>query len=105
MRESGDDGLLQRWMTGTSCLVHWYRNRGIRLSSLRDTSRAYHGEEGQYKDAVWHHWTGLMRLDHSEKGSIMRHTRPGDAATHDHSSVAPRFVEAGVTLANVHSKA
>ena len=37
----------------------------------------------------------LMRLDHSEKGSIMRHTRLGDAATHDHSSVAPRFVEAG----------
>ena len=48
---------------------------------------------------------GLMRLDHSEKGSIMRHTRLGDAATHDHSSVAPRFVEAGVTLANVHSNA
>ena len=46
-----------------------------------------------------------MSLDHSEKGSIMRHMRPGDAATHDHSFVAPLFVEAGVTLAHVHSKA
>jgi hypothetical protein len=46
-----------------------------------------------------------MRLEHSEKGSIMRHTRPGDAATHDHSFVAPRFVEAGVRLVNVHSNA
>ena len=45
-----------------------------------------------------------MSLDHSAKGSIMRRTRPGDAATHDHSFVAPRFVEAGVTLANVHSR-
>jgi hypothetical protein len=46
-----------------------------------------------------------MRLESSEKESIMRHTRPGDAATHDYSSVAPLFVEAGVRLANVHSKA
>ena len=28
----------------------------------------------------------------------MRHMRPGDAATHDHSFVAPLFVEAGVRL-------
>jgi hypothetical protein len=40
---------------------------------------------------------GKMRLDHSEKGSIMRHT--------DHSSITPRFVEAGVTLANGYSHA
>jgi hypothetical protein len=46
-----------------------------------------------------------MRLDYSEKGSIMRHTRPGDAVPHDHSSVAPRFVEAEVRLAHVHANA
>ena len=46
-----------------------------------------------------------MRLDHSEKGSIMRHMRPGDGATHDHSFGAPLFVEVGVSLANVHSNA
>ena len=47
----------------------------------------------------------MMRLDHSANGSIMRHTRPGDAATHDHSFVAPLSVEAGVTLTDVHCNA
>ncbi len=40
----------------------------------------------------------LLCLELSAKGSIMRHTRPDDAAPHDHRSVAPRFVEAGVRL-------
>ena len=46
-----------------------------------------------------------MRSEHSEKGSIIRHTRPGDAVPHNHSLVAPLCVEAGVRLANVHFNA
>jgi len=91
----------------------------LQASCRRDAPSAYHGDEGQYKNALWPHLGRLHGLDGAsgasgakpcrEQGSVAFGSQrervynaatrePGDATSHDDRCVVPLFVEVMVRL-------